>query len=143
MYRYDTSGLPNVWLRNGYRTRKTANGEAVAIHDVEGLHAAIARVLVESKPHLTGPEFRFIRKNLDLSQARLADILGNDAQAVARWEKQGRVPKWADRYLRSVWRECKTGNAEILAIVEMLKDLDEKEAGKIVLARDGEWREAA
>jgi hypothetical protein len=46
MYHYIESGLPNVYLENGYREVKTAYGKSVVIHDVEGLHFAIAATAV-------------------------------------------------------------------------------------------------
>ena len=65
MYHYRECGLPNVYLVNGYREIKTPEGSGIAIEDVEGLHMAIARDIVDTKPILSGPEVRFIRKFLD------------------------------------------------------------------------------
>jgi hypothetical protein len=53
MYHYRESGLPNIYLANGYREVATAEGPGIAIEDVEGLHWAIALDLVEGKPTLT------------------------------------------------------------------------------------------
>lgn len=48
-----------------------------------GLHRAIGHTLAH-KPHLSGLEFRFLRKELGLSQAALAELLGYaDGQAIA------------------------------------------------------------
>ena len=102
MYHYTESGLNNVWLVNGYTVETTPYGKGVRIEDVEGLNKSIAARLVNDKPHLTGAEFRFLRKELDLSQAALAKIVGKDAQSVARWKK-ARVPKMADRMMRFVY----------------------------------------
>lgn len=123
LYHYTECGLPNVWLANGYRAHATPYGDAVIVENVDGLHRAIARLLV-AKPRLTGAEFRFLRKELDLSQAKLAGYFGYDAQSVALWEKQGRVPKWADRFLRALYREKIEGNARIAEILERLADAD-------------------
>src|ERR1700738_5263066 len=76
MYHYRECGLPNVYLVNGYRETETPYGRGVSIEDVEGLHMAIAQALVEEKPSLTGPEVRFIRKLLELTQTQLAQLLG-------------------------------------------------------------------
>ncbi len=128
MYHYTECGLPNVWLVNGYRPHETPYGEAMVVEHVEGLHRTIAMALVNRKPHLSGAEFRFLRKELDLSQARLAaHYFGNDAQSVAMWEKRGRVPKWADRFLRALYREHAEGNAHIHEIVDRLNDLDQQD----------------
>lgn len=105
MYHYRECGLPNVYLVNGYREIKTPEGSGIAIEDVEGLHMAIARDIVDTKPILSGPEVRFIRKFLDLTQSELADLLGVEDQSVRRWEKIDRVPKQADHGVRLVFRD--------------------------------------
>ncbi|MBU0656550.1 MAG: hypothetical protein KJ914_15615 [Gammaproteobacteria bacterium] len=38
---YQSCGLANVWLCNGFENKQTPYGEAVSIADVEGLHKAI------------------------------------------------------------------------------------------------------
>jgi putative transcriptional regulator len=93
----------------------------VAIENTDGLHRAIARRLLDETGHLTGPEFRFLRLELDMSQAALASILGNDAQSIALWEKRSRVPRWADRFMRAIYREAILGKADILSMIERLK----------------------
>jgi putative transcriptional regulator len=105
MYHYLESGLPNVWLANGYREVATPEGTGVAIHDVEGLHRAIAQALVEGKPTLSGAEVRFIRKLLQLTQAELGMLLGVGEQTVRNWESAAAVPAQADRGMRLVFRD--------------------------------------
>lgn len=108
MYQYHESGLPNIYLVNGYRTLETEYGHAVSIEDVEGLHASVCQTLVEEKPSpLTGAEVRFIRKYLDLTQDTLADFIGVQAQSVRNWERRGNeaVPQAADRAVRMVYRD--------------------------------------
>ena len=100
MYHYRESGLPNVYLQDGYREVQTPYGPSVVIEDVEGLHRALAIMLVNERPHLTGPELRFIRRYLEKTQAELACLLGVEEQSVRRWERLSRVPKPADRALR-------------------------------------------
>jgi DNA-binding transcriptional regulator YiaG len=100
MYHYREGGLPNVYLTNGYREVKTPYGPSVVIRDVEGLHFAIAQCAVRERAHLTGPELRFIRKFLELTQAQLGELLGLEEQSVRRWERLPRVPKAADRAMR-------------------------------------------
>lgn len=100
MYHYKESGLSYVYLINGYREVMTPHGKGVAIEDVEGLHFAIAQTAVTQRKHLTGPEVRFIRKFMELTQAQLADLLGVEEQTVRLWEKRPRAPKAADRAIR-------------------------------------------
>lgn len=126
MYHYTECGLNKVWLLSGYQSHDTPYGKGVSIQNADGLHEAIARWLIASKPRLSGGEFRFIRKELDLSQAGLAKMFGNDSQSIARWEKTGRVPKMADRFLRAIYREHVDGNAKIQEIVDRLNEIDQQ-----------------
>ena len=100
MYHYKESGLPHVYLVNGYRQVTTSNGKGVAIQDIEGLHFAIALAAVTHSKQLTGPEVRFIRKFMELTQSQFADLLGVEEQTVRLWEKRPRAPKPADRAVR-------------------------------------------
>lgn len=144
MFHYAESGLRDVWLANGYEKRATPYGKAVAIRDIEGLHRVICRRLIASRPRLTGAEFRFLRKELDLSQAGLARLLGNDAQSVAQWERKGKVPMWADRFLRALYREDAEGNVRIRALVERLNQLDQVEHERMTFERTGRgWKAKA
>lgn len=125
MYHYTDSGLSNVWLVNGYRTVPSPYGRAVSIEDLEGLHRAIGRTLAQDKPRLTGREFRFLRKELGLSQVALAGMLGNTEQAVAKWEKGARPPAWADRLLRQVYLEQAGGAQRLTDLLQRLAHADE------------------
>lgn len=125
MYHYTDSGLSNVWLANGYRTVRSPYGKAVSIEDVAGLHRSIGRKLALEKPHLTGTEFRFLRKELGLSQAALAALFGNTEQAVAKWEKGARLPAWADRLLRQVYLEQAGGTQRLTDLLQRLAHADE------------------
>ncbi|TAL96593.1 MAG: helix-turn-helix domain-containing protein [Paraburkholderia sp.] len=131
MYHYTESGLRNVWLENGVIKRKTAHGTATAIQDVDGLHKVIGRSLAQ-KGRLTGTEFRFLRKELDLSQHRLADLIGTTEQTVALWEKRGKIPKTADRMLRAIYLETIDGNVKLKEMIEQTADLDRREGEKMV-----------
>lgn len=145
MYHYKDCGLDNIWLVNGYTTIDDEEfGACVSITDTRGLHKAIAHDLVFNKPSLTGKEFRFLRKELDLSQKALSDLLGNDEQAVARWEKSGKVSKWADRLLRVFVIEFygeKTGIRELIA---RIRDIDERKQERQLFKDDAAgWKKAA
>ena len=126
MYHYTECGLNNVWLTNGYRQVKTPYGKGVAVEKADDLHRVIALRIVKHKPHMSGGEFRFLRKELDLSQAALARLFGKDVQSVARWEKSGRVPKMAERFLRAIYRERAEGNAGIADLVDRLASADQE-----------------
>jgi DNA-binding transcriptional regulator YiaG len=125
MYHYTESGLRNIYLVNGFKHYKTAYGKGVAFDNIEGLHREIGRHLCAYRPRLTGPEFRFLRHELDLSQAALAKLLGNNEQAVALWEKgKVKVPAWADRLMRALYREHTGENVQIRKLIEKVAALE-------------------
>lgn len=139
-YRYTESGLTNVWLANGYTIRKTKHGVGVSIHDMEGLHRALARAL-SNKPRLTGTEVRFLRKEMGLSQRGLGELLGVTDQAVSLWERKGQLPKTADRLLRLIYVEHDRGNAPIRTTIQRINEMDAQEREKIVAEEaKGGWK---
>ena len=77
-----------------------------------------------------------------MSQPSLGKVLGVDAQSIARWEKSGKVPKWANRMVRLVFEAQADGDAAIRRVVERINDIDRLVNRRIVLeqtARRG-WR---
>lgn len=147
MLHYDSSGLPNVWLKNGYESRETPYGRSVAIHNVEGLHRAIGLALVNLKPALSGDEVRFLRKELDMSQAQLARFLGVGESSVRGWEnaRQDITPP-AERMLRLIYREHVAGDGTVRELVERLSELNREaylvERLELEETQDG-WKPAA
>ncbi|MFZ2736650.1 MAG: transcriptional regulator [Burkholderiaceae bacterium] len=142
-YHYTESGLQNVYLSNGYKTRKTEAGLAVAIADAFGLHQAIGRHIA-SKGYMTGAEFRFLRKELDLSQTRFAHWVGASEESVSLWERRGRVPKSACRFMQAIYLEKVDGNVRITEMVERLANLDREQGERLVFEDTlSGWREAA
>jgi len=142
-YHYTESGLQNVWLNNGFRIRKTSGGDAVAISNADGLHQAIGRHIA-AKGYMTGKEFRFLRKELDLSQNRFANWIGLSEDMVSKWERLGRVPKSACRFIQAIYLEKIDGNVKITEMVERLANLDREQESKLVFEdTDDGWREAA
>jgi DNA-binding transcriptional regulator YiaG len=139
MYHYLGCGLPNVFLQNGFELTKSPYGEGVVIHDLEGLHDAIGQIIVSSTGVLTGNEFRFLRTELELSQATLADLLGCDVQSVARWEKgkSKQINASSERLLRRLYQETKMGAKELAPLIKTLHELEAKPAAPVkIIARE-------
>lgn len=139
MYKYTESGLKNVWLENGYVERDGA----VAIEDSEGLHKAIGRNLAR-QPHLSGPEFRFLRKELGLSQVRIGGLLKASEETVSLWERHGRVPQSSARIVQAMYLETIDGDVRFGKLIEMLAELDNKRAERMVFreAEGSGWLES-
>lgn len=125
MYHYTDGGLRNVWLRNGYEMFDTPYGKAVSFQDGDGLIRAICLALTRKVGRLTGVEFRYIRASgFLMSQPSLAKLLGVDGQTVARWEKSGKVPKWADKLVRLLYTAHADGHETIQNVVARINDVD-------------------
>ncbi len=133
MYRYDDAGLRNVWLKNGYTMRETKHGKAVAIENVAGLTTAICRALAGKPGRLTGAEFRYLRLHLGLSQKALGKVFGNTEQAVALWEKKGRVPLWADKHLRLLAIAKDDGSEPVRRALERLEVVERLVHSRLVI----------
>jgi DNA-binding transcriptional regulator YiaG len=134
MHHYTDGGLENVWLENGYTIRETPYGPAVTIHDVDGLTRAICMALTDKAGIVSGKEFRYIRQGgMALSQAALGKMLGVDEQSVARWEKTGRVPKWADKLIRLVYAAHANGNEPIRRAIERARTVERLTSQRILV----------
>lgn len=134
MYHFTDGGLRNVWLENGYTEKDTPYGKAVSFHDLEGLTKAICRALVEKPGKLSGAEFRYLRSGLLLSQKSLGKMLGCSEQAVAKWEKNGKIPKAEDFLVRLIYTQKHNGNEKVGAVVEMLNIIDRISNSKIIVS---------
>ena len=142
MYRYTDGGLRNVWLANGYQVKQTPYGEAVAIHDLDGLTEAICFALTQKAGVLTGVEFRYVRSaGMLLSQPALGKIMGIDGQSIARWEKSGKVPRWADKLMRLFYVAHARGNEPIRKSVDRIKTVERLVKQRIVVQESrGRWK---
>ena len=104
-YHYTESGLKNVYLEGMSVLRCSACGEElVELENVPGLHAKIAERLLQKPFILTGPEFRFLRKEMRMKAKDLATVLGVTATTVSRWETgEERLGVANDRLIRSLY----------------------------------------
>lgn len=141
MYHFTDGGLRNVWLENGYEVKDSPYGKAVAFHDLDSLIKAICMALVKKQGKLSGAEFRYLRNDLLLSQKSLGKLLGCTEQAVAKWEKSGKIPKTAEFVVRIIYLEKNNGHEEISATLEMLNVLDRIASGTriVVTERGDKW----
>ncbi len=144
-FHYTASGLPDVWLLNGFHREDTPDGPAVRIEDADGLHNALARAIVTAKKPLTPAELRYVRKLLGLSQAAVARLLGITDQTVARWEKaETAVDSAAERLVRFVVLEHLGEDVSVREELAALAELDEALHGEHRLERTGRtWKRAA
>lgn len=123
-YHYVQCGLNNVWLLNGFTIEDSPYGEGVSIVDIEGLHACIARALCD-KPHpLSGREFKFLRRELDLSQKRIGEILGCKDRSIRDLEKKEEVAEPSNSLIRHIYLESINPDSVYLELFESLRASD-------------------
>jgi putative transcriptional regulator len=100
------SGLDNVHLVNVPIVACAACGEEIiSIPQPTQLMKCIAEEGVLLKPApLSGPEIRFLRKNLMLKVVEFARLLGVDRVTVSRWENGHEKPaRPTDRFIRLLY----------------------------------------
>ena len=87
-YHLKAIGLPNVYLCNGVSIEKDADyGKLITIENIPGLCHAIGLHIVTKTNAMSGPELRFLRKQMKLTQEALAQRLRVSVQTVANYEK--------------------------------------------------------
>ena len=125
LYHYTLCGLDDVYLVNGYERKSTPYGDGVVVQNMDELHRAIGEHLVCSKKTLTGKELRFLRHEMDLTQAHLGDLLRVTDQTIARWEK-GEVPIQgpADLLLRALYLGHISRKFDVRVLAETLRTVD-------------------
>ncbi len=143
-FHYTMCGLDNVFLLNGFALRSTPYGKGFSIENIDGLHAAIGKRLIEERKMLRGRELRFLRHEMNLSQNRLATLLGVDEQTVARWEKgQANISGPADKMIRLLYADWVGAKPDVSRLLDHLADLDETETRQALFKETGRvWRAA-
>lgn len=124
-YRYTMCGLDDIYLVSGYERTSTEYGGGVVIHDIDGLHRVIGEHLVTSKKALNAKEVRFLRHEMDVTQAHLGHLLGVTDQTVARWEK-GEIPISgpAELLLRVLYLGHVSKTVDVRQLAEELRAMD-------------------
>lgn len=123
--RYTGCGLDDIWLASGYDLDTVDGDDVIRVRNLDGLIEAIGRSLVKRKKLLTGKEIRFLRGQMDLTQSKLARLVGCDTQQIARYEKgQSKMPGAVDRLLRMLYGEHLKDPIFVQAFLEAVDDLD-------------------
>ena len=143
-YHYTGCGLDNIYLVNGFTHQPSNYGAGVTVNDVDGLHRAIGENLATNKKELSGKELRFLRKEMDLTQAELGRFIGFSSQQVARWEKsQSPIAQPADYLVRKLYLEHIDGEVSLIDLVKKLDEHDACDADENIFeAFEGHWKAA-
>ncbi len=144
-YHYTSSGLSNVWLRNGFTVKETTYGKAVSVHDIEGLHKVIGLYIVKNIPVLGGEEIRFLRKELDFTQLQLANLLGVSETTMRNWENdRQQMAHAAALVLRLIYIDY-VNNGTVRELVDRIGQINRESHFKEIELEETEagWRTAA
>jgi hypothetical protein len=120
-YHYVGSGLPNVYLVGiTYYVCPECNKQAAEIPAMKELFTALARAIVSKSSPLTGPELRFLRKDLGKKSIDFAPMVSLTPQHLSLLENTpDPVDPGRDKLVRLVYRA--------LSSDKKLKDVFEKE----------------
>lgn len=118
-YRYDECGLDNVIL-SGLTVVKDDDGDdVITIPHIGALHRLLVSMVASKPSGLEPKEVRFLRTELGMTQAELAELVGRDAQTVGRWERgENPVDRAAEVVIRAHAIQT-AGNGEIPQIQDL------------------------
>ena len=145
LFHYVECGLDDVYLKSGFELHETSYGEGFSIMDIEGLHRAIGLDIVKNVVSLNASQVRFLRKELNLAQKALADILGVSEDTIRNWETGRReINKAADIVLRTYYSEFVDGDGSVREMIEGIAKRDRSEYHLELEFRDGDsgWHTA-
>ena len=140
---YTACGLDTIYLASGYQKREIGGETYISVRDVEELHKAIALALVTGRKVLSGAGVRFLRKDLDLTQRGLGELMGISDQSVARYEKGAPLDGPGDGLLRALVMETAGGKMRLRQELERIREADDVLDGDLTFGFEGEWRNAA
>ncbi len=99
-HHYTECGLPEVWVEC-LCTRDDAGEKTIIIPNVNSLHTLIAQKIVLSEGALTGPEIRFLRTEMGMTQTQLGKLVHRERLTISRWERgEHRLDGAVDTLLR-------------------------------------------
>ena len=135
-FHYKACGLPHIWLTNGF----TVEDGFFYIEDIQYLHHAIGRKLVEKTSMLTLEEFWFLRTESELSRHTLAAIFGMKKETIKKWEEGNTpIPDIHDNWLRKLYVATLRPDLQFDFIYKV--KVDEKDPLDISFTyRDYEWK---
>jgi DNA-binding transcriptional regulator YiaG len=140
-------GLSNIYLRNGFTMEDSDGDETISYENLTGLYFEIGQAIASTPCTLRAEEFRFMRKQLRMSQADIAALFDKTDQAVAKWEKGLLpVPKAESTLLKVFWLSQKVRATEFKRTVSSFNtsvDAQVKAATYVFTFNGGVWQLAA
>lgn len=122
-YHYTGCGLDDIYLVSGFKRHDTPYGAGVSIENLDELHLAIGAHIICNRKALSPKEFRFLRKNMNLTQDRMGQCMGVTGQTIARYEKgESEISGPADKLMRVIYAVHLLPDDEKLTFIQRLED---------------------
>ncbi len=86
-YRYTECGLDNVIIHDMKVIVDDAGDEVYGIKNIVGLHKVISHCIITRPYSISPQELKFLRTEMGLTQAELAEKVKKDQQTIGRWER--------------------------------------------------------
>lgn len=86
-YRYTECGLDNVVIHGAKMIVDDDGEEVVYIPNITGLHKLITEIILTRGSSMTGQELRFLRTEMGMTQAELAQLVHREPLSISRWER--------------------------------------------------------
>lgn len=86
-YHYTECGLPNIYIE-GLCTEDDAEEKTILLPNINDLHRLIAREIIISDGTLTGPELRYLRTEMGMTQTELGELVHRERLTISRWERE-------------------------------------------------------
>lgn len=113
-YRYTECGLDNVIIHGMDVLIDDAGDEVYCIPNILGLHKVIAHCIITRAHGIKPEELRFLRTEMGLTQAELAELVKKDHQTIGRWERGEKpIDQNAECVIRAVAAERLGINTEM------------------------------
>lgn len=113
-FHYTECGLDNVFIEGLETQMDDAGEEVLVIPNIFGLHQVLAYCVITRKHGLRPDELRFLRTEMGLTQAELAEIVKKDHQTIGRWERgENAIDQNAEAVIRVVAAERLSVNTEM------------------------------
>ena len=87
-YHYIECGLSNVFIEGMTTVSDHAGEKTVTIPAIGLLHQVIAEGIVTLPSKMNGKELRFLRTEMGMTQAMLAEVLKVTSLTISRWERE-------------------------------------------------------
>lgn len=141
-HRIAGTGLPNVFLKNGYTVEGSGDEQVITYLDLDGLYEAMATAIANRRAPLTGAEFKFMRRRAGMSQEQVGAMVDKTNQAVAKWEKgQAAVPVAEGNMVRLAWLSVHSRRDVARAVDRMLLAGDGDPADYVFRHDGAHWAE--